>query len=145
MPSSSDGARGIRPGPTGIIAKVSKRVRVRIVGVDPGIRNVFAAHDTNGHRTSMSSGEFDALAHLEALRTKTAAHVQRACLPRLPRVCRCSTGVLANYEATVLRRLSSFLGVYGHEDLAQAKLTVRGPGARSRAGVAPSACLQSRN
>ena len=84
----------------------------------------------------MSSGEFDSLAGLEAQRAKQRHHQDGCHLPRLPRVRRCATAVLANYVASVLGCLSSFLDVYGHEDLAHAKFTVRGrdPVSPSRRG-----------
>ena len=94
--------------------------------VDPGIRLRFSAHATDGYRCSMSSGEFDSLAGLEAQRAKQRHHRERCHLPRLPRVRRCATAVLAHYIASVLGSLASFLNVYGHEDLAHAKFTVRG-------------------
>ena len=73
----------------------------------------------------MASGEFDTLAGLEVQRAKQRRHRDRCHLPRLPRVRRCSTAALAQYVHVVMGSWQLFLKVYGHEDLAHARFTVR--------------------
>jgi hypothetical protein len=100
-------------------------VRVCTTGVDPGVRQVYAGLATDGYRCSMSGGEFQSIAHLQDRRSKTAMLVFQAAFPRLPRVCRCLTDVVGSDKGTMLNDLAAFWGVYGHESLAHAKLTVR--------------------
>ena len=124
----------------GYIERLERRkVRVRLIGIDPGIRLLFSGHAADGYRCSMSSCESDTFAGLEAQSTKLKRLRELIPQPRLPRVRRCDAGVFANYAATVLSSLPSILKLYGHEDLAHAKLTVRdvnGFCRRSRAALA---------
>ena len=56
----------------------------RIVGVDPGIREVFYARGVDGSATHMSQGDFQSRAKLGSYTIQLASAVAAAGLPRLP-------------------------------------------------------------
>ena len=56
----------------------------RIVGVDPGIREVFYARGVDGSATHMSQGDFQSRAKLGSYTIQLASAVAAAGLHRLP-------------------------------------------------------------
>ena len=68
------------------IIDAHRRYRIRVVGVDPGIRNLFLCYAADGSTSSMSQGEFMALSKLDVYLKQLADAVKKAKLPDLPAI-----------------------------------------------------------
>ena len=115
-------------------------VRLRIIGVDPGVRNIVVAYSTDGDICKMSLGEYHSLAKSIAFEQQLEA-IQKShpALPDLPRIRSPHVADVVAYAQAVAHNLQAFKAVYGDRRLRQARLTVRrfrGPG-RGDLGAAP--------
>ena len=119
--------------------KANEKVRVRIVGLDPGICNLFFAISLNGERFRYSLGEYRAHAKSEAYASRTAAWVRAAvpALPQLPAVRRPYLSIRRAYSDVVLKNLDQLLNFYGSSKFRHASLNVRNAPGRPPAAVPP--------
>ena len=100
-------------------------MRIRILGLDPGIRNLFFAFGVDGTRLRYSLGEYRSHAKLEAHEARTRAWAQAASLPELPEVRRPFFSVRHVYTQALLKNLDTLTTFYGAHRFRHAKLNVR--------------------
>ena len=100
-------------------------VRLRIVGVDPGVRNVYVAYTSDGRVLRMGLGEYTSLAKAVAYDQRLAAVLKDANLPRLPAVRSPHVADVIAYASAVAAGFERLQRVYGDRRLRQARLTVR--------------------
>ena len=112
---------------------------MRIVGLDPGICNLFFAISLNGERFRYSLGEYRAHAKSEAYASRTAAWVRAAvpALPQLPAVRRPYLSIRRAYSDVVLENLDTLLNFYGSLKFRHASLNVRNAPGRPPAAAPP--------
>ena len=108
------------------VAKDHPGVRLRIVGVDPGIRSIFVAYGLDGTKVSLTLGEYASLARTSAFAHVVSSAALKAALPDLPCVRRPGVATTLAYANALLTTLDRFQAVYGSERVLRARLSVCG-------------------
>ena len=103
-------------------------VRVRILGLDPGICNLYFAVSLFGERFRYSQGDYRSHAKLEASAARRAAWARGPAgrsLPELPAVRRPFLSIRRAYSDVVLASITKLTEFYGSERQRHASLNVR--------------------
>ena len=87
--------------------------RLRIIGIDPGIRTIFSGRSDDGSKCRMTLGEYRALAGLSKFQAASARWVREAGLPTLPAIRRPCAWCAIYYMLILLPDLDRFQAEYG--------------------------------
>ena len=110
-------------------------VRLRIIGVDPGVRNVYVAYSSDGNIITMSLGEYHSLAKTATYGQRLQAVLAKHPVPDLPVVRSPRVADTIAYAAAVAANLDVLQAAYGDRRLREARLTVCLVGAEQRTGT----------
>ena len=92
-------------------------VRLRIVSIDPGVRNVFVAYSSDGDIYKMSLGEYHSLAKTATYGQRLSAVLAKHAIPDLPVVRSPRVADTISYAAAVAANLDALQAAYGDRRL----------------------------
>jgi len=109
---------------------------LRVIGVDPGVRNVYVAYSSDGDIIKMSLGEYHSLAKTHAFEQRLHQALGGYTLPALPVVRSPRIADTVAYAAAVAANLDVLQAAYGDRRIREARLSVRSwpPSAGTRRG-----------
>ena len=100
-------------------------VRLRIISIDPGVRNVYVAYSSDGLILKMSLGEYHSLAKTEEAKRTLARILDGVQLPRLHAVHSAHLADAIDYAADVAANFDRLQAIYGDRRLRETRFTVR--------------------